>query len=97
MALDLRLERCQGADEYDAEVEVTNRSQRPVNDVARAVVAAHRINGDPDHRSEGRTKCLLFIDWACLTAAIVPAIRTHTMRQFGLVAMRAFAQADGFE
>src|SRR4029453_5263060 len=97
MALDLRLDRCQAADEYDAEVEVTNRSQRPVNDVARAVVAAHRINGDPDQRSEVQTKCFLFIDCAHLTAAIVPAIRAHTMRWFGLVAMGALAQAHGFE
>src|SRR4029453_7488163 len=97
MALDLRLERCQAADEYDAEVEVTNRSQRPVNEVGGAGVAAHRINGDPDHRSKVRTKCLLFIDWTRLPAAIVPAIRAHTMRRFGLGAMRAFAQGDGFE
>src|SRR5262245_41948372 len=40
---------------------------------------------------------LVFVNSARLAAAIVPAVGTHAVRRFLLVAVRALAQAGGFE
>jgi hypothetical protein len=40
------------ADEHDAEVGVAHRVQCAFDQVPRGVVAAHRVNSDPDHRSQ---------------------------------------------
>src|SRR5215471_11124795 len=49
--IDFRPDRIEAPDQQDPQVfEVTHRGQRPVHDVARRLVAPHRVNGDPDHR-----------------------------------------------
>jgi hypothetical protein len=65
--------------------------KRAIDDVARGVVAAHGVNGDPDHVA------LFFFDGPRLAASIVAAVRTDAVRRFGLVAMRTLAEADGLE
>ena len=50
---ELGLERRRPADEQHAEIEVAGRRQRAVDDVARRVVAAHRVDCDADHRGSG--------------------------------------------
>jgi len=36
-------------DKHDAEIDFARRRQRAVNDMPRGIVAAHRVNGYPDH------------------------------------------------
>src|SRR5262245_57493347 len=40
---------------------------------------------------------LVLVDRASLTSAVVPAVGAHAVRRLGLVAMRAFAEADGLQ
>src|SRR5439155_3376731 len=64
--------------------------ERAVDRMARRVVAAQRVDRDPDQE-------LLLFDRARLPSAIVAAVRTDAMWPLGLVAMRAFAQPRGLE
>ena len=40
-------------DEHDAEIGAADRVQRTIDDLRRGVVAAHRVNGNPDHQGSG--------------------------------------------
>ena len=77
-----------------------DRGERAVDDVARRVVAAHGVDGDPDHRvRSGLERCravpveLFLVDRARLAAAVVAAVRADAVRRLRLVAVRAFAEA----
>jgi hypothetical protein len=90
-----------GSDKHYTNIEVTRRRDRPVDNAAGRGVAAHRVYSDPKHsgaRCEvrgARCRLLLFFDGASLPAAIIPAVRAHAMRRFGLVTVRTFAEANG--
>ena len=66
--------------------------ERAVHDVARREVAAHRVDRYPARPCHVRM--LFLVDRAGLAAAVVAAVAAHAVRRLGLVAMRAFAEAD---
>src|SRR5262245_37140614 len=92
MPRNLRFEAAGGPDERHAQIEMPRSRQGAVDDGSRSLVAAHRVNGNPDHLS-----WLLFVDSPGLASLVVSAVRTDPMRRFGLVAVRALAEAHGFE
>jgi hypothetical protein len=54
---------------------------------------------NPEPNPEPRTQnleplSLLFLDRARLTSAVIPAVRTHTMRRLGFVTVRTLAEAN---
>ena len=49
MPAQLALEPAGRADERDAQIEVPRGRERAVDDVPRRVVAAHRVDGNPNH------------------------------------------------
>ena len=51
------LERVGRPDEHHAEIEMTRRGERAVDDARGRVVAAHRVDGDPDHRQVLGARC----------------------------------------
>ena len=53
MALQLGVDRVAAAHEHDAEVEVARRGERAVDEHARREVAAHGVDGYPQHRVQG--------------------------------------------
>jgi len=76
------------ADECNLDVEMARGSDRAVHDRRRRMVAAHRVNGDADHRE--RTGSLL-VDGADLALAVIPAMRADPVGRLRLVALRAQA------
>ena len=90
MTRQLRFDQRGGTLERHSEIEVANRRERAVDRIARSVVAAQRVDRDPDQE-------LLLFDRARLPAAIVAAVRTDAMWRLRLVAMGALAQPRGLE
>ena len=77
----------------DAQVEVPGRGERAVHDRLRPMVAAHRVNSNPDHRVDAAAGLLLlFVNGSRLTAAVVPAVRADAVRRLRFVAVRADAE-----
>src|SRR5437763_1697500 len=72
---------------------------RPVDDGSGREVAAHGVDGNPDHgvAEGGPGPRLIFVDRARLTPSVVAAVSADTMRRLGLVAVRALAQPGGLE
>src|SRR6476619_3756319 len=79
---------------------MARRRDGPVDNSAGRGVAAHRVNCNPKH-----ARCLVpaadswwwlfFFDRTSLPAPVVPAVRAHAVRRFGLVTVRALAEANG--
>src|SRR5688572_21990896 len=70
---------------------MASRGERPVHDVTGSEIAAHRVNGDPDHAG------LVFVDCPDLARAVEHAFRADPVRWLRLVALGALAEADGLE
>ena len=78
---------------------MARRRERAVHDMAGRVVSAHRVNGDPDQirapRDHGADEDpSVFLDRAGLASPVVAAVGADAVRRLGLVALRAFAEAD---
>ena len=91
MLRQLGLDRPRLPDEQDAEIEVTRGRQRAVDNVPRRFVASHRVDRDPDHQDS------VFVDGSGLAPFVVPAVGADAVRRLRLVAVRALAEARGFE
>jgi hypothetical protein len=77
--------------------------ERAVHDGARRLVAAHRVDCDPDGgfwlRASGlaQAQALNLVDFLDLAALVIPAVRTDLMRRLGLVTLRTLAERDGLQ
>ena len=90
MPFELGLEQPDGTDEGHAQVEMPRGRERAVNNRTRSEVAPEGVNGNPHHR-DGASGLLLF-NALHLSAPVVPAIRTDTVRRLRLVTVRALAE-----
>src|SRR5207245_8876950 len=87
---ELGLEPGRRSNQGDAEIKMPGGGKRAVHDVRRRLIAAHGVDGYPNH--EGVWD-LFFVDRPSLASAIVPAIGADAVRQLGFVALGTLAEA----
>ena len=93
-----RRRRSSRPDQRQRQAALACRVERPVDDGLGPVIAAHRVDGYPDHDAvPGLGRRLPFLDLAHLAAAVEAAVRAHLVRELRLVALRALGQRHGRE
>ena len=80
--LERRVERVGRTDEGHLHREMTSGGYRAIDDHRRRMIAAHRVNGDPD-------QTLFLVDRPHLALVVIPAVRADAVRRLRLVALRA--------
>ena len=98
------------ADEQQPDLKMPRGDERPVDDAAGRVVAAHRVDGDAQCQRQlsavsyqarswqlGAGSSLRFFDRPDLAALVVAAVRADLVRRLGFLALRAGADRHRLE
>lgn len=79
------------SDEQESDLQMPCGDERPADDRAGAVIAAHGVDGDTQQR------LLCFLDGLDLASLVVAAVRTDLVRRFRFLALGTSADRHGLQ